>query len=515
MVKWTESFLEGRSTSITIGNKTSGVFAVDIGIPQGSPISPILFLFFNAPLIEDCTNSGLKVQAGGFVDDTHLMAYGTSTESNCRTLERAHMICQKWATKHGASFAPKKYELIHLTRSPKKFHMGAEVDLSQHQIHPKAQLKTLGIWIDGKLRWGPHIKETQAKIASQSVALTKIATPTWGATLNKARKVYTAAVRPAMTYVATIWHIPSEPNKRKGAGPIAKLITLQNKCLRSITGAYKATNIRVLEAEASVIPLDLHLDQVVLRSRDTPKCTKIIELAKARIRRKLRGKRAKKRRPGATPMSTKDKWVKEKMEDTRAARANSATGDDEQVSSGMLAKKWARQKWDERRGHYTVLALRKTPAHEPKLSTRKKLHQGLRKAESSLAVQLRTEKVGFAAFLYERKVPGVLSPACECGWRRQDPKHIIVFCPNHAATRNRLYEEAGTRHYKEMLATKRGLRAVAGWVMREGLLHQFSLAKEHAEWAENGKGEGTVKGGSGGNKSESESESESEGEKDS
>ena len=106
-------------------------------------------------------------------------------------------------------------------------------------------------------------------------------------------------------------------------------------------------------------------------------------------------------------MSTKDKWVKKKMEDTRAARANSAPDINEQASSGTLAKKWARQKWDERWGHYldTVPALRNTPAHEPELSTRKKLHQGLRKAESSLAVQLRTEKIRFAAFLYGRRVP--------------------------------------------------------------------------------------------------------------
>ena len=150
----------------------------------------------------------------------------------------------------------------------------------------------------------------------QSLALTKIATSTWGATLNKARQVYTAVIRPAMIYGASIWHMPSEPNERKGAGLITKLITLQNKCLRSITRAYKATNIRILEAEAGVIPLDLHLDQIVLQSRDTPKCGKIVELTKARIRRKLKGKRGRKRQSGVTSMSTKDKWIKVKMENT-------------------------------------------------------------------------------------------------------------------------------------------------------------------------------------------------------
>lgn len=162
----------------------------------------------NTPLIEDCANSGLRVQVGGFVDDVHLMAYGNSTEANCKTLERAHTLCLKWAQKHGASFAPTKYELMHLTRSPKKFNMAAAVDLGEHQVPPMTQLKVLGLWIDGKLRWAPHIKETHAKMASQSLALTKIATSTWGATLNKARQVYTAVVRPAMSYGAAILHTP-------------------------------------------------------------------------------------------------------------------------------------------------------------------------------------------------------------------------------------------------------------------------------------------------------------------
>ena len=120
--------------------------------------------------------------------------------------------------------------------------MEAKVDLEAHQVAPKAVLKVLSLWIDGKLRWGPHIKKIQAKMAAQTMALTKVTTFTWGATLNKARQMYTAVVRPAMTYGAVVWHLP-KGSKIKSPEPAAKLTTLQNKCLRSITEAYKATNI--------------------------------------------------------------------------------------------------------------------------------------------------------------------------------------------------------------------------------------------------------------------------------
>ena len=196
----------------------------------------------------------------GFVDDVYLIAYNTSTETNCRTLEKAHQICFGWAQKYGALFAPKKYELIHLTRGLKRFNMEVRVDLNTYQILPKVELKILSMWIDCKSRWGPHIKKVQAKVAAQTMTLTKVSTSTWEATLNKASQVYTAVVRLAMTYGAVVWHSHKDIKARR-FGPAIKFFLLQNKCLKSITRAYKAINIKVLKAESEVIPLDIYLDE--------------------------------------------------------------------------------------------------------------------------------------------------------------------------------------------------------------------------------------------------------------
>lgn len=50
----------------------------------------------------------------------------------------------------------------------------------------------------------------------------------------------------------------SQGIQQKDLGPAAKLIPLQNKCQRSITGAYRATSVKVLKAESGVIPLDTY-----------------------------------------------------------------------------------------------------------------------------------------------------------------------------------------------------------------------------------------------------------------
>jgi hypothetical protein len=48
---WIALFLRGCSTRLLITGVLSELFSTPTGIPQGSPIAPILFLIYNTPLI--------------------------------------------------------------------------------------------------------------------------------------------------------------------------------------------------------------------------------------------------------------------------------------------------------------------------------------------------------------------------------------------------------------------------------------------------------------------------------
>ena len=303
---WVDNFLNERSTTLAIHSRVTGIFEVRTGIPQGSPISPILYLFYNADLLDICERPGTNTSALGFVDDINVLAYGKSTEENCKTLEEIHKKCEKWAIRYGSVFAPKKYELIHLSRNPKKFNMSTVVRIENSIIEPKTDIRILGLRIDTKLKWGPHVRKIQEKLTKQSKALTKISTSTWGATFPKARLVYTAVVRPAMTYGSTIWHTPKDIKKSNGISN--KLAVIQNKCLQTIAGAFKATPIPVLEAETYIAPIDIHLDQLQAQARHRL-CqggqNKFIINACNSIANKLKGRAGRKRAPASTPGTLK------------------------------------------------------------------------------------------------------------------------------------------------------------------------------------------------------------------
>ncbi len=108
-----------------------------------------------------------------------------------------------------------------------------------------------------------------------------------------------------------------------------------------------------------------------------------------------------------------------------------------------------------------------------------KLHEGLRKAESSLAIQLRTGVNGLDAFLFQARVPSVPSPLCSCGGGRQTAKHVLIFCPRHAGARHELRDEQGhLPNFSNLLGTAERLRKTTQWVMQRGILGQFRGARD-------------------------------------
>lgn len=108
-------------------------------------------------------------------------------------------------------------------------------------------------------------------------------------------------------------------------------------------------------------------------------------------------------------------------------------------------------------------------------------HKGLTKAQSSLAIQIRTEKIGLRYFLHQRKVPGAINPWCQCMNGMQTAKHIIVFCRRYSDQRSQIRKAAGTGDYKGLVATARGLYVITKWILHLGILDQFKQGVELLE----------------------------------
>ena len=169
--------------------------------------------------------------------------------------------------------------------------MTVGVNLEGIDKEPQQSVRILRVLLDLKLRWGPHVKRTAEKAVQQGHALTTTAGSTWGATFTKARLIYSAVVRPAITYGVTIW-APTEDllqlAHRRWIGNT--LEHQQQGCLRTVTSGFKATSQQQLEAEAAVPPLRTHITCLQLQACAQMEASRVqakIQEACARIQRQL------------------------------------------------------------------------------------------------------------------------------------------------------------------------------------------------------------------------------------
>ena len=107
-VKWIASFLSNRHTSIAMDGFQSQRYQINTGIPQGSPLSPILYLFYNADLVDAC-NQETDAMSTGYIDDVAFLAWGETTEQTCDVLGEILKKAQQWATTHALVFALNKF----------------------------------------------------------------------------------------------------------------------------------------------------------------------------------------------------------------------------------------------------------------------------------------------------------------------------------------------------------------------------------------------------------------------
>ncbi len=74
------------------------------GLPQGSPISPILFMLFASPLYQLAGAS--RRNRYGYADDMALRATSLSAEDNARQLSAALKALLAWGTAEGITIDP-------------------------------------------------------------------------------------------------------------------------------------------------------------------------------------------------------------------------------------------------------------------------------------------------------------------------------------------------------------------------------------------------------------------------
>jgi len=161
IINWTRSFLKDKESSLLFNEQLSIMQWINVNISQKSFISLILFLFFNASLIEKCKALKIKIKVLDFINDINILIYDRIIKSICKTLSWAHDVYVKWAWTHDVTFASEKYELTHFIHKSKKINMTVSLHIENSIIKLKSDVQVLEVQLDMKLQWNSHLHQIE------------------------------------------------------------------------------------------------------------------------------------------------------------------------------------------------------------------------------------------------------------------------------------------------------------------------------------------------------------------
>ena len=171
IIAWTESFLRDRSTHLRFNGITSEEIRTEAGVPQGSPLSPILYMYYNAELLDVPRICEEKtVQSLGFIDDIAYGVQGQNDEENAQKLQQMLERAEGWKNRHGAKFETTKYILIHFTRN-KHQKTDSPVTIANVTIQPSREARYLGVIFDKNLRFKQHLQYAAKKGTKFALAI--------------------------------------------------------------------------------------------------------------------------------------------------------------------------------------------------------------------------------------------------------------------------------------------------------------------------------------------------------
>ncbi|KAF5595119.1 hypothetical protein FPCIR_4744 [Fusarium pseudocircinatum] len=490
-----------RDATLRLTGIVSKPFELNTGIPQGSPLSTILFYFFVCPLVEqtfpprriyvDGRKETVRLYQFSFVDDVYYIAVSRSYAINCRGLEILHEQMVPIAKQLFISFGSHKYHVMHMrlptVRQPTHNQVRPVIKGFVEKVQEKMTI--LGVIVDSQMTFDLH----------------RISWSTWGPDMYAIRQYYLTLIRPAITYACGAWFI----KQREGVSThlnfglnkklIGRLQSLQSECLRFVSGAFGCVAGTLLEKELFIENMwsILHSQATLQRAMSfTSHDSRWRSLScgdgtsKARIRNPIipLKEEAGEMLKGAVEhqmllaQDSDDPVHVQAMADRFADRK----GRGKIVGSHIkwLAAQDCQHLWQEyvEDRKATQIAAGKHPSglrlpvalDENWGKQSLGYYKGLTRAQSTMLFQCRTEFIGLKYHLFRIKLDD--APYCRCNKSRETPFHLFVECSILDFNRKRLFRELQHNNFSTLLTVDG--RVAAQWAITYFDIEQFDNVRK-------------------------------------
>ena len=174
LVRVLSSFLTDRTLQVTETGLFSKIVKLRAGTPQGSCLSPLIYIISvnDLPTGEQKGTSQFQ-----FADDIAILGKGKNAVLAVQNVQKAVNGIEGWCRKWRVKLNGDKSNLVIISRKRKKLDVNLCVLLFNDVVRPVTKAKFLGVAIDSSLRFKDHIQELTAR-AEKRLNILKILA--WG-----------------------------------------------------------------------------------------------------------------------------------------------------------------------------------------------------------------------------------------------------------------------------------------------------------------------------------------------
>ncbi|CAA7267563.1 unnamed protein product [Cyclocybe aegerita] len=268
LVEFFASYLVGRSTVYCWNTFQSNSWSADVGVGQGSALSPVISGLFIAPVMKlfYIKAAPLNTTLLSFVDDGTILAQSKQLDDNNVGLRKAYKIIYLLFVAFALVLEHNKTELFHFLRRRDAYNPSLDLGYALHTgatpLKPKTYWRYLGFYFDRGLTFHEHVCYYATKAFTTVQAMCMLGNSTRGLSPKRHCLLYQSCVVPIATYSYRLWYFDGARNK----GAMNQLKRMQRKAALWITGAFCTSPTGSLEALAGLIPVHLMLKKLAMRA---------------------------------------------------------------------------------------------------------------------------------------------------------------------------------------------------------------------------------------------------------